>query len=114
MDLLFSSGVDEIETMLNAELSGSKIIEAATINDTLTVPTGKSGEGFEDVFFNETACYYLRISASKLMQSNTLRPTNMHQYYLSPTLQKSRSLSKSLMRRNNPDLKQSLIILQTG
>ena len=68
MDLLFSSRVDEIETMLNAELSGSKIIEAATINDTLTVPTGKSGEGFEDVFFNETACYYLRISASKLMQ----------------------------------------------
>jgi hypothetical protein len=36
--------------------------------DTLIVPTGKSGEGFEDVFLNENSWYYLRISESKLQQ----------------------------------------------
>lgn len=36
--------------------------------DTLIVPTGKSGEGFEDVFLNENSWYYLRISENKLKQ----------------------------------------------
>jgi hypothetical protein len=33
--------------------------------DTLIVPTGKSGEGFEEVFLNEHCWYYLRISPNK-------------------------------------------------
>lgn len=36
--------------------------------DTLIVPTGKSGEGFEETFLNENAWYYLRISTNKLKQ----------------------------------------------
>ena len=36
--------------------------------DTLIVPTGKSGGGFEDVFLNENSWYYLRISENKLKQ----------------------------------------------
>ena len=34
--------------------------------NTLLVPTGKSGDGFEEVFLNEHAWYYLRISSEKL------------------------------------------------
>ena len=41
---------------------------SSEVIDTLIVPTGKSGEGFEDVFLNENAWYYLRISTSRLKQ----------------------------------------------
>jgi len=43
-------------------------VSNSNATDTLIVPTGKSGEGFEDVFLNENSWYYLRISENKLKQ----------------------------------------------
>lgn len=54
-----------------SNFSGQAYKETASnsnATDTLIVPTGKSGEGFEDVFLNENSWYYLRISENKLKQ----------------------------------------------
>ena len=60
----------------NDDLDGSDILAQAqeentsylNATDTLIVPTGKSEEGFEDVFLNENSWYYLRISENKVKQ----------------------------------------------
>ena len=56
---------DESDFSARADKETTSFPSAA---DTLIVPTGKSGEGFEDVFLNEDSWYYLRISENKLKQ----------------------------------------------
>ena len=48
-------------------IESSKSLQSNAI-DTLLVPTGKFDDGFEQVFLNEHAWYYLRISPNKLRQ----------------------------------------------
>lgn len=57
---------DDVEASSIQENSEEKMSSANDKIDTLIVPTGKSGEGFEEVFLNEKAWYYLRISSDKL------------------------------------------------
>lgn len=59
---------DETDQLPFSITSGQKQTSVSQTSDTLVVPTGKSGEGFEDVFLHERSWYYLRISANKLKQ----------------------------------------------
>ena len=51
-----------------ADQNNTTVNSSDNDSDTLIVPTGKSGEGFEQVFLGENCWYYLRISANKLKQ----------------------------------------------
>ena len=64
---LFDQVEDDEVSGLSDEVAANSDSSSGLIN-TLIVPTGKSGDGFEDVFLNENAWYYLRISPNKLKQ----------------------------------------------
>lgn len=66
LPLLDQSDDNEIIGLSDDNISNTGT--SSEVIDTLIVPTGKSGEGFEDVFLNENAWYYLRISTSRLKQ----------------------------------------------
>ena len=62
LEIMPITGLTAFESKSDVDAQQQEAFEASSTNDTIIVPTGKTGEGFEEVFLGGDCWYYVRLS----------------------------------------------------